>query len=112
MSSLAPAKDRIRIWNDLLRQLHRGGEVVVSRGVGYLDSATQERIIRAVAAFNQFTEDNDPHGEHDCAILSVDGYRIMFKIDYFDLTRTYASENPADPNVTHRVMTILLTDEY
>ena len=37
-----------------------------------------------MAAFTAFSRDNDPYGEHDCAILTVDGVKIMFKIDYFD----------------------------
>ena len=84
----------------------------MTRGVASLDATTQAKIIKAVGDFDKFTRDNDPHGEHDCAILSVEDYRIMFKIDYFDPTLTYASENPADPAKTARVMTIMFTDEY
>lgn len=112
MSRLVSAKDRIRTWNDLLRQLHRGGDVLLSRGVASLDPAMQAKILKAVSTFDNFTEDNDPHGEHDCAILSVEGYRVMFKIDYYDPSYNYASEDPADPQKTVRVMTIMLTEEY
>lgn len=112
MSTLVPEKERIRVWNDLLRQNHRGGRVLLTRGIAALDAATQAKIVKAVALFDQFTTDNDPHGEHDCAILSVEGHRIMFKIDYFDPTLTYASEDPADPKLTARVMTIMCTEEY
>ena len=112
MSTLVSVKDRIRTWNDLLRQNHRGGKVLLTRGVASLDATTQAKIIKAVGDFDKFTRDNDPHGEHDCAILSVEDYRIMFKIDYFDPTLTYASEDPADPAKTARVMTIMFTDEY
>ena len=112
MSTLVSAKDRIRIWNDHLRQHHRGGKVLLTRGVASLDAAIQAKIMKAVAVFDQFTRDNDPHGEHDCAILSVGEHRIMFKIDYYDPTLTYASEDPADPAKTSRIMTIMFTDEY
>ena len=112
MTTLVPVKDRIRIWNDHLRQCHRGGQVLLTQGIASLDQVTQAKILKAVADFEAFTEDNDPHGEHDCAILSVDGLRVMFKIDYYDRSMLYASEDPADPKKTARVMTIMLTEEY
>ena len=84
----------------------------MTSGISSLDDEMQDKIVKAVAAYESFNEDNDPHGEHDCAIFSVDGYRIMFKIDYYDISLTYASEDPADPKKTARVMTIMLTDEY
>jgi Protein of unknown function (DUF3768) len=68
--------------------------------------------VTSSSAFKDFTADNDPNGEHDCAILSVEGLRILFKIDYYDPTMLYASEDPADPRKTSRVMTIMLTEEY
>jgi Protein of unknown function (DUF3768) len=110
-TSLAKA-DLIRFWNDHLRKFHRGGKVLLTQGVASLDAASQENIIKAVSSFDQFTPDNDPHHEHDCAILSVAGHRIMFKIDYYDPTMLHGSDNPSDPKVTTRVMTIMLTEEY
>jgi hypothetical protein len=62
--------------------------------------------------FDNFTEDNDPWGEHDCAILTVNGHRALFKIDYFDLELQYHSPDASDPAITQRVMTVLLAEEY
>jgi Protein of unknown function (DUF3768) len=36
----------------------------------------------------------------------------MFKIDCYDPTLSMHSADPADPNVTERVITIMLAEEY
>jgi hypothetical protein len=112
MSSLVPEKDRVRVWNDHLRCLHRGGLVVISRGVAALHEQTRAEIITAVAQFDAFTDDNDPYGEHDCATMDLEGLQIIWKIDHFDPTMQFLSDDPADPQKTRRVMTIMLAEEY
>jgi len=42
----------------------------------------------------------------------VGDQRIWFKIDLYDKDLQYGSPDPADPDVTTRVMTILLPSEY
>lgn len=39
------------------------------------------------------------------------GQQIRFAIDYYDLSIEWGSENPADPAVTTRVMTIMLPED-
>jgi hypothetical protein len=112
MSSLVSENDRIRIWNDHLRQFHRGGMVVISRGLAALDRQVWAEVITAVARFDAFTPENDPYGEHDCALVELGELQIIWKIDYFDPTMLHQSDDPADPTVTKRVMTIMLACEY
>jgi hypothetical protein len=44
--------------------------------------------------------------------FEAEGAKLFFKIDYYDKTLKLGSPNPADPSVTERVITIMLTDEY
>ena len=75
-------------------------------GVVALPDVVKAKALQLVATFDQFTEDNDPHGEHDCFFFQVEGQRFFAKIDYYDKSMEYASEDPADPSVTTRVLTI------
>lgn len=98
--------------NDHLRRTFEGGRVVITAGIAALDPLHVNLILAGVRTFNAFTADNDPYGEHDCAIMMVRDMRIMWKIDYYDPTMTYLSSDATDPSVTVRVLTILLADEY
>jgi hypothetical protein len=86
--------------------------VVKTRSIAALGPETVMRIDQAVRVFDAFSPDNDPHGEHDFGVVQVDGQVIMFKIDYYDQDLQYASCNPSDPEVTCRIMTVMLAKEY
>jgi Protein of unknown function (DUF3768) len=98
--------------NDQLRRFGRGGRIMITSGIQALGAEAVARVLAAVAGFDAFSADNDPYGEHDCAILTVDGVRVLFKIDYYDRSLTYHSPDPSDPTVTERVMTVMLASEY
>ena len=70
--------------NDLLRTTGRGGRMMMTRGVQALGEKSVANIITAIRAFDKFTKDNDPYGEHDFAKVVVDGVAVFFKIDYYD----------------------------
>jgi hypothetical protein len=103
---------RICALNDALRRFGRGGRVMMTSGIEALGVVRVARIMAAVAAFDAFTGENDPYAEHDCAILTVDGARVLFKTDYYDRNLAYHSPDPSDPKVTERVMTVMLAEEY
>lgn len=102
----------VRRLNDRLRINGEGGRIFITRGIQALGPQTVVNILAAVASFDAFNRDIDPYGEHDCATLEVEGHNVLCKIDYYDATMSYGSENPADPMVTTRVLTVMLAEEY
>lgn len=103
---------RIRELNDTFRQTGIGGRMVMTRGVAELSPIPQLKLIHAVRTFSRFTEDNDPHAEHDFGSVDVAGEKFFFKIDYYAPDMEHGSEDPADPKQTVRVMTIMHAREY
>ncbi len=85
---------------------------MVTAGIAALPEAERATIIAAVRAFDAFDPDNDPYGEHDCAVLTVAGHRAIWKIDAYDRELRLGSPDPADPAVTARVLTVMLAEEY
>ena len=64
---------QIRELNDRLRQTGSGGTIQITAGLAALRPDLVFKILAVVAGFDGFTPDNDPWGEHDCALLRVDG---------------------------------------
>ena len=104
--------ERICALNDDLRQHLIGGLAVMTPGVSALGQQAVERIVKTIAVYDDFCHANDPHEEHDFGSFEAEGKTIFFKIDYYDRTLNYHSPDPADPNVTERVITIMLSEEY
>ncbi|MGQ2918172.1 MULTISPECIES: DUF3768 domain-containing protein [Rhizobium] len=103
---------RIRELNDAFRTTWLTGTVLMTSGIQNLPDITQSHIVEAVQGFDTFTPDNDPYGEHDFGTVTVDGHKVFWKIDYYDPTMDYGSDDPANPAVTKRVLTIMLAEEY
>ncbi|MDH4992229.1 DUF3768 domain-containing protein [Aquamicrobium lusatiense] len=99
--------------NDLLRTTFLTGEVVLTEGIGNLEPEQREAVITGVRTFDAFGENNDPYGERDFGAFKVEGVGTIFwKIDYYGTDYQSRSPDPADPNVTRRVLTIMLAMEY
>ena len=104
--------NKIALLNDAFRTTLSGGAVLLSAGVHELPDMVKAAAIRRVATFDAFTEDNDPYGEHDFGSFDLCGRRFFWKIDYFDERGEFGSEDPADPEKTTRILTIMLASEY
>ena len=105
-------QERIAALNDQFRQTLTGGRVLMTSGVQALGEAFTAKALTAMQQFAAFDARNDPYGEHDYGAFEVDGQRLFFKIDYYAPDMEHGSEDPADPSITTRVLTLMLADEY
>lgn len=103
---------RIRELNDAFRKNFSLGCAVLSVGVAALGPDKVETLVRLVAAYDDFNPSNDPYGEGDFGAIELEGQRFFFKIDYFDKRLEFHSPDPSDPQVTTRVLTLMLASEY
>ena len=118
---------RIAQLNDLARTaMGVACTVFVTPGFRALGARDQSRVRELIQTFDAFTKDNDPHGERDFGAIyqRADGRwtttrpaggeqeRIFWKIDYYDRDLIYGSEDPANPTITRRVLTIMLAEEH
>ncbi len=107
-----PRAERIAQLNDRLRKTGRGGQIVMTSGVQALIEENAGPLLEALGDYDSFDEDNDPHGERDFGDLDYAGAELLWKIDYYDTQLKFGSEDPAITDVTVRVLTIMLAEEY
>lgn len=104
---------RVRALNDRFRTQGLGnGTVLLTHGIQEAGEAFVVATVEAVRTFSDFSEENDPWGEHDFGAVEIDGQKVFWKLDYYDPTMIQGSENPANEALTHRVLTIMLASEY
>jgi len=104
--------DKIRQLNDILRTTFTGGRVLTTIGIRSKPVEDVSRILAKVRSFNKFNKANDVYGEKDYGSFAFKGDVIIWKIDYYDKNYEFLSENPADPTITNRVLTIMTAEEY
>lgn len=116
MNTTAQKRDtqtaRIRELNDQFRITGIGGTINVTRGIADMAMDCVHAILQLVKRYEEFTEDNDPHGENDFGSFRYRGDLYFWKIDYYDLNFQNHSPDPANPKVTNRVLTVMLAEEY
>jgi hypothetical protein len=114
MNDVASPDDirRIQELNDAFRRTFAGGQVMMTASVDALPDMVKAAALQRVAAFEDFTEDNDPHGEHDFGSFELVGRKFLWKIDCYDKWTEFGSQDPANPEVTTRVLTLMLAEDY
>jgi hypothetical protein len=104
---------RIAELNDRFRKGELNlGIKVLSQRVKTLSKTQQLHLLKLVKDFDGFTPDNNPYGERDFGSVELDEEMYFWKIDYYDLSLTVGSEDPANTAVTRRVLTIMHSSEY
>ena len=104
--------EMIRKLNDAFRTSFVGGKVMLTLGIRAKSDIEQTEILERVVNFNDFNKNNDVYAEHDYLSFDYKGEKIIAKIDYYDQNYRYMSENPADPTITNRVLTIMTGSEW
>lgn len=98
---------------------------VATEGFRALPLSDQSRVRELVETFDAFTADNDPYSERDFGAIYQDCEgrwttarptkpveTAFWKIDAYDRDLRFGSEDPANPTVTRRVLTIMLASDY
>jgi len=101
--------EKIRALNDAFRTTMIGGKVLLTAGVNALPSDVKAMVIRRVAAFFDFNEENDPHQEHDFGNFSLAGRKFFFNIDLYE---DPGGKDADGQSAITRVLTIMLAKEY
>ena len=107
-----PPTDRIRTLNDAFRTSLTGGSVEIIIAPQRREDLALDLFPERRNRSRDHDADNDPYGEHDFGRITVQGHEILFKIDYYDRDLVRHSPDPSDPAVTHRVLTVMLAEDY
>ena len=110
MATIAARNDEFR-KAILTNPQHVGGKVVLTSGIASLDTDELAEVFTLeVKNFSEFSEDNDPHKEHDFGSVTIDGEKVFWKIDYYADEKL--DQGTEDTLNSYRVLTIMFADEY
>ncbi len=124
----AARRERIARLNDRARQAMGVACIAVATdGFRALPDGDQSRVRELIETFDAFDAGNDAHGERDFGAIyqAREGLwtthrpsageaveTVFWKIDCYDRALCFGSEDPANPAITRRVLTIMLASEY
>ena len=93
------------------------GRVGTTRAIHMLPREDLLKVVRAVRTDKPAPDGDNPYRENDFGSVTVDlsdgEAKVFWKIDYYSDARCeYGSEDPANPALTFRYMTIMFAHEY
>jgi hypothetical protein len=97
-------RDRAKIieLNDYLRTTFKGGRVQMSRSVYELEPRLRGRALWVLSKCKKFADDS----EHDWGTFIFGGYAFEWRIEYRAATGVGPSRDPANVELTFRVLTL------
>ena len=98
--------EKVAALNDAFRKQNSATYVVTP---GILDNLDLQEVITRVREYNDFSEDNDPYGEHDFGSFELQGQKVFWKLSCYGDPKQ--GINQLDPRC-ERVLTIMLAEEW
>lgn len=111
-AEIAEANDAFRAAIPFQGHQTYEGQVVFSGGVEEKGMLFVVLATRAVAEFTDFTELNDPSGDHSFGVVHVNETEVFWAISLYNKTYDAAADDPLDDDDTRRVLTIYLPHEH
>jgi hypothetical protein len=107
-----PRAEVIAQLNDKLRKTGEGGTILITQNLRRVTGFSALALAAALANYDGFAPEHDPHGERDFGDLTLFGVDLLWKIDYYKTDLKFGSNDPANPEVTHRVLTVMLAMDW
>jgi hypothetical protein len=99
--------------NDTFRQTLLGGRVALTDSVAHaLGADGCEKLMHRIMNYEGFVRDGDRYDEHNFGVVLMSSKSFIWKIDYYSPDMQRLSNNPANVDITKRVMTVMLAEEY
>jgi hypothetical protein len=93
---------RVIELNDQLRRTFKHGRVQMTPSVYELDARLRGRAFDLLTRYDNF----DEQSEHDQGVFIFGGYSFEWQIEYRSKSGTGVSPDPANPEMTFRVLTL------
>lgn len=111
LSRIADLNDRCRHGLDHHARILITASCLAALAAGSGSAAKILAQATVMAAVRRYVFRPEDGAERNRGELLVAGEIVRFKIDYYDLSLEWGSEDPADPSVTTRVMKIMLPED-